>query len=236
MDGVLRRSIMAAQDPGELFDLFDGDGAPLGVAKARRDVHRDGDWHRSVHIWVVLREGSGVAGASQAPCFLFQRRSPEKDTWPGALDVAVTGHLRAGEAILDGLREAREEIGLDLGPDDVVRLGLRRRADEHARGVRDRELQEIFATATSRELASFTPDPDEVTSLVTIPIDAASALFRGERDVVEGFETRWIGGAPALIAVRAPDFVQVTDGYYARAAQSLAAWLDGAAPPAWTLG
>ena len=25
----------------------------LGVMKARGDVHRDGDWHRSVHIWLV---------------------------------------------------------------------------------------------------------------------------------------------------------------------------------------
>ncbi len=227
---------MAAQDPEELFDLHDRDGAPLGVAKARRDVHRDGDWHRSVHIWVVLREGSGVPGDARAPCLLFQRRSPEKDTWPGALDVAVTGHLRAGEAILDGLREAREEIGLDLGPDDVIRLGLRRRADEHAVGVRDRELQEIFATATSRGLASFTPDPDEVTSLVTIASGAARALFRGEREVVDGFETREIGDAPARMIVRACDFVQVADGYYARATESVAAWLDGVAEPAWTIG
>src|SRR6185312_16932533 len=120
---------MAAQDPGELFDLYDRDGAPLGLRKARAEVHRDGDWHRSVHIWVVLREGPGLPDAPRAPCLLFQRRSLEKDTWPGALDVAVTGHLRAGEAILDGLREAREEIGLELGPSDVIRLGLRRRAE-----------------------------------------------------------------------------------------------------------
>ena len=227
---------MAAQDPGELFDLFNRDGAPLGVSKARRDVHRDGDWHRSLHVWVVLREGSGVAGASRAPCLLFQRRSLEKDTWPGALDVAVTGHLRAGEAILDGLREAREEIGLELGPDDVVRLGRRRRADEHTPGVRDCELQEIFATATSLALADFAPDPDEVTSLVAIESEAAGALFRGEREVVEGFETRGTGDAPAVCTVRAADFVQVTDGYYALAAQTLVAWLGGAPEPAWTLG
>lgn len=224
---------MAAQDPDELFDLYDRDGAPLGVAKARRDVHRDGDWHRSVHIWVVLR---GSVDAASAPSLLFQRRSLEKDTWPGALDVAVTGHLRAGEAIFDGLREAREEIGLDLAPRDVVRLGLRRRADEHVAGVRDRELQEIFATATARELSSFTPDPDEVTALVAIPIEAAGALFRGERGAVKALEMKGIGGAPKGITARARDFVQVTDGYYTRSLQSLQAWLGGAAEPAWTIG
>jgi isopentenyldiphosphate isomerase len=224
---------MAAQDPDELFDLCDRDGAALGVAKARRDVHRDGDWHRSVHVWVVLRGGGG---GESAPSLLFQRRSLEKDTWPGALDVAVTGHLRAGEAILDGLREAREEIGLELGPGDVVRLGLRRRADEHAAGVRDHELQEIFATATSRPLASLAPDPDEVTALVALPIEAARALLVGDREVVNGLEMKGIGGAPAVVAVRAEDFVQVADGYYVRSLQSLHAWLGGVAEPAWTIG
>lgn len=233
---MLRRPAMAAQDPDERFDLCTRDGAPLGVSKARRDVHRDGDWHRSLHIWVALRDGSGVAGAARSPCLLFQRRSPAKDTWPGALDVAVTGHLRAGEAILDGLREAHEEIGLEIKPEDVVHLGRRRRADEHQAGVRDRELQEIFATVTSLPLAAFTPDPDEVTALVTIPIEAAAALFRGAIEVVEGLEMQANGGAPALITVRAADFVQVTDGYYALAERSLAALLRGDAGPAWTRG
>lgn len=227
---------MAAQDPGELFDLYDRDGAPLGRSKPRRDVHRDGDWHRSLHIWVALREGSGVPGAPRSPCLLFQRRSLEKDTWPGALDVAVTGHLRAGEAILDGLREAREEIGLGLAPADVVRLGLRRRADERTAGIRDRELQEIFATATPLPLAAFAPDPDEVTALVTVDLADAGALFRGERDVVNAFETRGNERSTAVSTVRLADFVRAADGYYAIAARSLEAWLRGGDVAAWTLG
>jgi isopentenyldiphosphate isomerase len=226
---------MAAQDPGELFDLCDRDGAPLGLRKARRDVHRDGDWHRSLHIWVALREGPDPSCAPRSPHLLFQRRSPEKDTWPGALDVAVTGHLRAGEAILDGLREAREEIGLELGPSDVVRLGLRRRADERA-GILDRELQEIFATATSLPLAFFQPDPDEVTSLVVIESEAAGALFRGERAEAPALERRTGDGAPTAIVVRAADFVPAADGYYAASARSLGAWLQGRAETAWILG
>ncbi len=227
---------MAAQDLTELFDLYDRDGAPLGVAKARGDVHRDGDWHRSVHIWVALRDGSGAPGASRAPCLLFQRRSLEKDTWPGALDAAVTGHLRAGEAILDGLREAREEIGVAIGPDDVVRLGLRRCADERVAGLRDRELQEIFATATPLPLAAFTPDPDEVTALVAIDFAAVTALLRGELDVVEGFEMRGSGDGAAIVTVRADDFVRPADGYYAVVLRSLGAWLEGRAEAPWTIG
>ena len=226
---------MAAQDLGELFDLCDRDGAPLGRSKPRGEVHRDGDWHRSLHIWVVLREGPDLPGAPRSPHLLFQRRSPEKDTWPGALDVAVTGHLRAGEALLDGLREAREEIGLELAPRDVVRLGLRRRIDEQP-GLRDREVQEIFATATPLPLAFFQPDPDEVTALVILESEAAFALFRGERAEARGFEQRSHDSAPTEITVRAADFVPAADGYYALAARSLEAFLQGRAASPWILG
>ena len=72
----------------ERFDLFDDAGRPLGRSKARGEVHRDGDWHRSLHLWVWGIE-SGEAFV------IFQRRSMTKDTWPGALDVAVGGTFGA---------------------------------------------------------------------------------------------------------------------------------------------
>ena len=51
------------QDSGEMFDVFlaPPDGMlsvltepprPAGFRKARGLVHADGDWHRSVHIWL----------------------------------------------------------------------------------------------------------------------------------------------------------------------------------------
>jgi len=88
---------------GELFDLYDASGQPLGLAKERALVHRDGDWHRSIHLWIV-RTGGGL---------IFQRRSAAKDTWPNRLAVSVGGHYAAGEGLLEVLREAREEIGLE---------------------------------------------------------------------------------------------------------------------------
>ena len=154
----------------------------------------------------------------------FQRRSLDKDTWPGALDVAVTGHLRAGEAILDGLREAREEIGLDLAPG---RRGAARPAPARRRarrGRRDRELQEIFATATSLPLASLTARSRRgharswrSRSRPRARCSAASAT------IVEGLRNDGDAAAPSRsIAVRAADFVPVADGYYVRRRRSLA--------------
>ena len=54
------------QDPAELFELCESPPAGhggfvtevprTGVFKQRALVHRDGDWHRSVDIWVSASE------------------------------------------------------------------------------------------------------------------------------------------------------------------------------------
>ena len=91
---------VAADD--EILDVFDERGRHLGT-KRRADVHRDGDWHLAFHLWVVAPAG-----------VLLQRRARGKSSWPGFLDASAAGHLLAGEAIRDGLREADEELGRRL--------------------------------------------------------------------------------------------------------------------------
>ena len=93
----------------EYFDLLSPTGAPLGVTKARDAVHRDGDWHPSVHIFVV--RGDRV---------LLQRRRRDKESFPGKLDLACTGHVDAGEDYLTAARrELQEELNLTAGADDL---------------------------------------------------------------------------------------------------------------------
>ncbi len=220
---------MKAQDEGELFDLYTREGAPLGIRKPRAAVHRDGDWHRSVHIWVW-------GTLDGAPHLVFQRRARGKDTWPGALDVAVTGHARAGESIEATLREAEEEIGLVVRLGEVVRLGLRRREDRRP-GVRDNELQEIFARAAPTEIAALTPSPAELESIVALPFAEANRVLVGGGEVM-GKRLCQEGGKARLIAERVSggDFVPAPDGYYAKALGSLAILLSGGIPTAWEMG
>lgn len=42
----------------EYFDLLTSDGELTGKTKLRKEVHRDGDWHAAVHIW-LLNEKTG---------------------------------------------------------------------------------------------------------------------------------------------------------------------------------
>ncbi|WP_437681050.1 NUDIX hydrolase [Sorangium sp. So ce131] len=231
---------MAAQDEDELFDVFDRSGNPLGMRKARRLVHRDGDWHRSVHVWVILEREPDARRGDAEPWVLFQQRSPEKDTWPGALDVAVGGHYRAGEDLAEVLREAEEEIGLPLAPGDVLRLGTRRQRDDHAPPIVDCELQDVLLATTRRALAAFRPHPDEIAALISLPLGAALRLARGEVPSATGLVRRTVGASGAVeIApreVRLEDFVVARDGYYERALETIRRRLAGETPALWTLG
>ncbi len=220
---------MAAQDDEERFDLYTRDGASLGLTKARRDVHRDGDWHRSVHIWVWgLVDG--------APHLVFQRRSAGKDTWPGRLDVAVTGHARAGETLEATLREAEEEIGLAVRPEDLVRLGLRRRMDARP-GVKDNELQDILARRAPADLRALRPDPDEVSGLLAVAFaDAGRVLAGGSEAPALSLVVEEASGPFGTARVSSEDFVPASDGYYMRAHESLAVLLAGGTPAPWEMG
>jgi isopentenyldiphosphate isomerase len=200
---------MPRDDPTELFDVCDESGRLLGVAKPRALVHRDGDWHRSLHIWVVVDGGEVV----------LQRRALSKDSHPGKVDVSVAGHLRAGEGVEDALREAEEEIGLVVQMRDLVRLGVRRHVGVGP-GRIDREIQEVFVVTTERSLSSLRPDPDEVAALLTVPLTEALALVTGEKDEVAARELDKDGDTREVV-LRRDELLLDSDGYFAVALRAI---------------
>ena len=222
---------MSARDDSELLDLCDRDGSLLGRTKARWRVHQDGDWHRTIHIWVWTYDHD------HCPALVFQRRALGKDTWPGAIDVAVSGHLRAGETFEEALREAEEEIGLRVDMSDLVQLGRRRHCVATGREHRDNELQTIFATRAPVSLKGLRPFTDEVSAVLVLPHAAAGELFRREIDAA--WATRHVTDADSADLLQAPltaqSFVAAPDGYYLRAHASIAEVMAGSAPKAWEL-
>lgn len=162
------------QNPDELFDVVNADGTPTGLVKRRADVHRDGDWHRAVHIWVYGVDATG-------PFLLFNWRSLHKDTMPGRLDVTVGGHLGAGETVTDAFREVDEEIGASLDPNDLEFLFKRQ-----AFGETERELQDVFLVRDDRNLDSYQPNPAELAGLVRLSLETARSVFSGAKATGEG--------------------------------------------------
>jgi isopentenyldiphosphate isomerase len=200
-----------AQDPSELFDDLRADGKPTGQVKRRADVHRDGDWHRSVHVW--------VAGIENGHPFLtFQRRSHRKDTWPGRLDATVGGHYRHGETLANALREVEEEIGVVVRQEDLRRLGVRLCASESEPGILDREIQDLFLLRDDRHLTNYRPDPAELDALVRLSINELLELFANEVDEIKGLKIRPGESSASEVAINRDDFIPTNDNYFYRVA------------------
>jgi isopentenyldiphosphate isomerase len=201
-----------AQDPGEPFDVITADGTPTGRVKSRAEVHRDGDWHRAIHVWVAGVDEYGVAFLT------LQRRSPRKDTWPGRFDATVGGHYRAGETLVETVREVEEEIGIISELKDLRPLGIRVCANEAQPGIIDREIQDVFLLRDDRPLEDFRPNPAELAALIRFPLETLVPFLAGESSEICGESRTPTALRADPIIARIDDFIPTVDRYFLRVA------------------
>ena len=155
----------------EYFDLCDERGHPLGIVKERAQVHRDGDWHRVFHCWLVHPRG---------PSLLLQLRATNKETSPGLWDVSVGGHYSAGEGVEGGLREIQEELGLTVSRDELTQIGWHRWEDFFSsNGLIEREVADIFFLLRRVRLADLRPLAEEISAIAFVPASALRGLSEG---------------------------------------------------------
>lgn len=105
--------------PMELFDVLDQDGEPSGLVRERTMVHERGDYHRTSHVWIPRRTSDGRFE------LLLQKRSRDKDSFPGCYDISSAGHIPAGVGYVDSaIRELYEELGIRAEKEDLWFAGF----------------------------------------------------------------------------------------------------------------
>ena len=114
MPGLLEPIVLdgpETQEGPELMDLFTRDGAFTGRTVERGADKGDG-FTLGVHVYLYDSHGR----------FLLQKRSMEKKFLPGGWETHM-GHALAGETSFEcAVREMREELGVELPPDDFVKI------------------------------------------------------------------------------------------------------------------
>ena len=91
----------------ELWDLYTEDRKPTGKIHIRGKEIPAGYYHLVVHVWIRNSKGE----------YLISQRSVTRPSFP-LMWECVGGSVLAGEDSLSGaLREAKEEVGIDLPPD-----------------------------------------------------------------------------------------------------------------------
>ena len=96
----------------EYFDVLNEKGNYTGRIETREKCHKDGLWHKAVHVWIVNDNNE----------ILLQYRCAEKSLYPNLWDCSFAGHIGVGESSIEGLiREGKEELGIEV---DLEKLEL----------------------------------------------------------------------------------------------------------------
>ena len=143
--------------------------------KRRGDVHRDGDWHGALHIWV------GGVDADGRPFALFQRRSRRRTPGRARSMSRSGGTFGPARRWPRQYARPRRRSGSCSTLADLTRLGRR---FAHGVGRDDNEVQEVFALRSDLPLDAYLLHPDEVDAVVSVPLDDAIALFEGGVEAV----------------------------------------------------
>ena len=125
----------------EIFDIIDENGNPTGKTVERSIAHAEGIRHRTAHIWIIRRKNGRTE-------ILLQKRSRNKDSFPGKFDTSSAGHIQAGDEPLESaLRELKEELGIHAVPEDLQFAGkfpISFAKEFHGKMFRDEEIAFVY--------------------------------------------------------------------------------------------
>ena len=143
----------------EYLDIVDENGEPTGEIVSRYEAHRIGILHRTAHVWVVRVYEGQVQ-------ILLQKRSMEKESFPGMFDTSSAGHIPAGtEPLVSARRELKEELGIDASEEQLSYVGvfrIRYEKEFHGKLFRDNEVTQVYVYQEPVEIGSLVLQSDEV--------------------------------------------------------------------------
>ena len=158
----------------EKLTIFDEKHREIGTM-SRKEVHETGHWHETFHCWLL--NGDAV---------YIQRRSNEKESFPGLFDCTAAGHLLAGESVEEGTREVEEELGLEVTMDDLKEIGIVQ--DEiTSQTWKDREFTHVYVYECELRQSEVKLQKEEVEGLYLFNRKKLADLFLKHERQIAGF-------------------------------------------------
>lgn len=159
----------------EHLDVLTKSGQKTGISKPRGDVHRDGDYHRAVHVWIF---------AENTQQLLLQRRADCKDSYPGLWDISSAGHISAGDpSLVSARRELQEELGINLPKDafEMIFIFLQECVINDGKFINN-EFNDVYLVTTLDPipLEAFTLQESEVSAVKYISYEEYRSLLAKE--------------------------------------------------------
>ncbi len=163
----------------EYLDIVDENGQPTGETVSRDEAHRNGILHRTAHVGVVRKTGRGHD-------ILLQKRSEEKESFPGMYDTSSAGHIPAGEEPrASALRELYEELGIAAAPEELHYAGsfrIRYEKEFHGRLFRDNESTSVYVYGKPVDIGNLRLQESEVSGVRWFDLDEVMHEIRRSRE------------------------------------------------------
>lgn len=199
----------------ELLKTFDENGNARGTA-TRAEVHREGHWHETFHCWFTEKIGD-------EHFIFFQVRSSDKKDYPNLLDITAAGHILAEETHLDGLREVKEELGIEFSLEDLKSLGVIKDSLKSP-GFLDNELCHVFLYDKHIPFDHYDLQREEVSGIMMTSMSEFINLWSGKTQKIkaEGFlSSGEQEKKPSSLLVTKRDFVPHEDSYIYRVIEAM---------------
>ncbi|WP_296317829.1 NUDIX hydrolase [Winogradskyella sp. UBA3174] len=157
----------------EYIDIVTSKGEPTGKSALKSEAHKNGWYHNTIHLWLYTTGGD----------ILLQQRSHKKLIYPLLWDVSVAGHIDTGETFIEAaLRETEEEIGLQLQPKSLQKIGIRLYESSYKDDtIQDNEFHQIYIAELNTQLNQLIPQEDEVEALKLVSIDLFKDLLKNSK-------------------------------------------------------
>lgn len=161
----------------EILDIVDVNGNPIGETVDRIKAHEEGIRHRTSHVWIARI----IDGEMN---LLLQRRSDNKDSHPGCLDISSAGHIPAGCTYLESARrELLEELGIESELSDYHYVGKRRKEYKklfHGKEFHDNQVSNVYIIFKDIDADEITFQESEVSEVLFMPLKDVYNLVLAE--------------------------------------------------------
>lgn len=152
----------------EYIDIVTKEGKITGNKALKSEIHIKGYYHNTAHVWLYTKDGH----------ILLAQRAATKSVYPLLWDVSVAGHVDAGELIIQGaIREVKEEINLDLVPNDLEKIGVFNSFRSYPSGIKDNEFHHTYIAELKVSMSELTPQKEEVEAIKLVSFDMFQTLI-----------------------------------------------------------
>ena len=156
----------------EILDILDKNGNIIG-SKERKEIYKDGDIHRTVHIWIINDKNE----------LLVQKRSPKKETFANLWAISTAGHVISGEtSIQAALRELKEELDLNVKEEELKYLFTIERHQDISDDIHINTFDDVYLLHRNLDCEKTKLQKKELTDIMFIYYEYLEEQYKKKND------------------------------------------------------